>query len=349
MRPVKPSWSVVVARTFTSAPSERVGQALAHLVAARGDARLLADQDAVGVHDRPPRLAHLPVRLAQQLDAVGAAEPLVSRREQRADVAEPGGAEDRIGERMRDHVAVGVAREPTRVIEPHAAEHERDAVRERVRVDAHADTKVTAAPPGSSSSESDADRLRRRFLQIAPRPAADVHAGHPGGDRRARRRCRRGRPRRRSSQPGRRRARRRARRTPASGFQTPRLSDDATRVDERCELAARRTRACCRTHTRGSRLRADARGTAARRDTSRPSPTSRPACSMPSIDQTSSCGRSSAIVAPSPAISVNGVTPAASATRVHMFVSSTSVSPTSKTTASTATQRPARGRPAWSP
>ena len=44
---------------------QRFGQAVAHLVAARSDPRLFADQDAVGIHDRPSRLAHLAVSFAQ--------------------------------------------------------------------------------------------------------------------------------------------------------------------------------------------------------------------------------------------------------------------------------------------
>src|SRR5439155_4183301 len=66
-----------------------------HLVAVRGDARLLADEHAVRVDERPARLTHTPVCLAQKLEAVGAPEALVARGEERPDVAETGGAEQR--------------------------------------------------------------------------------------------------------------------------------------------------------------------------------------------------------------------------------------------------------------
>jgi hypothetical protein len=96
---VKPSRSVVVALTFTAQPGP-----------VRGKPRLLPDQHAVCVHQLPARLSHLPVGLAQQLERRYAAEALVSRREQAADVAETGGAEQRVDQRMRDDVAVRVAR-----------------------------------------------------------------------------------------------------------------------------------------------------------------------------------------------------------------------------------------------
>ena len=82
-----------------------------------------------------------------------AAKPLVAGREERADVAEPCGAEDRVGERVSDHVAVGVPGEAFGMLEANAGEHERDALRERVRVDADADAQAQANAPGSSSSE----------------------------------------------------------------------------------------------------------------------------------------------------------------------------------------------------
>ena len=64
---------------------------------------------------------------------------VVVRRKERADVAEAGGAEQRVGERMGDDVTVGVADEPARMVDRDAAEHERDAVAERMRIDANAD------------------------------------------------------------------------------------------------------------------------------------------------------------------------------------------------------------------
>ena len=49
---------------------------------------------------------------------------------------------------MRDHVAVGVPGETARVVEADAAEHERNAVRECVRIDTEPDPQV-AHPNGT--------------------------------------------------------------------------------------------------------------------------------------------------------------------------------------------------------
>ena len=56
-RPVKPSWSVVVARTFTSPPPTASDRRAASRRGERAMLRLLADQHAVGVDERPARLA----------------------------------------------------------------------------------------------------------------------------------------------------------------------------------------------------------------------------------------------------------------------------------------------------
>ena len=135
-RPVNPRWSVVVARTAICAAldAERAGEPLRHLVANVTDARLLADQHAVGVDELPARLAHLAVGLPEQVERRRAAVLLVARREERADVSEVRRAEERVDERVRDHVAVGVTGETSWIVDRHAAENERHALLERVRV-----------------------------------------------------------------------------------------------------------------------------------------------------------------------------------------------------------------------
>ena len=63
--------------------------------------------------------------------------------------ASPGCAEHRVDQRVRDHVAVGVARRARAADSMlDAAEHERNAVLERVRVDPEPDAKslIRAAP-----------------------------------------------------------------------------------------------------------------------------------------------------------------------------------------------------------
>ena len=143
---------MVVARTLTRSrlDAERAREAAAHLLAVRRDPRLLADQDAVRVDELEAGLAHLRVGVAQQVERVGAVPARVAGGEERADVAEPGRAEHGVGERVRDHVAVGVAGEAARMLDRDAAEHERNAVLERMRVDADADAELRhRAPPGA--------------------------------------------------------------------------------------------------------------------------------------------------------------------------------------------------------
>jgi hypothetical protein len=54
---------------------------------------------------------------------------------------------------MREHVAVGMTREPAVEVEANAAENERDAALELVRVDADPDTEAHGSTAGSSSSD----------------------------------------------------------------------------------------------------------------------------------------------------------------------------------------------------
>jgi hypothetical protein len=61
---------------------------------------------------------------------------LVVRGEERADVAEPGRSEHGIGERVGDHVAVGVTGQAAREVDRDAAENEPETLFEGMRVDA---------------------------------------------------------------------------------------------------------------------------------------------------------------------------------------------------------------------
>jgi hypothetical protein len=76
------------------------------------DARFLADQDAVAVHDGVAGRTHLLERVAQEVERGDARRCRAVGGKERADVAEPRGAEHRIDQRMRDHVAVGVPGQP---------------------------------------------------------------------------------------------------------------------------------------------------------------------------------------------------------------------------------------------
>ena len=64
---------------------------------------------------------------------------LFIRREQRTDVAEIGGGQERIDERVGDDIAVGVPREATGMLDQDACEHQGNAVCEGVGVEPDAD------------------------------------------------------------------------------------------------------------------------------------------------------------------------------------------------------------------
>src|SRR5204863_7008491 len=94
-----------------------------------------------------PCLSHVAVCVGEKRERRGAVEALVAGREERADVAQPGCAEQRVYERVCEHIAVRVAGEPARMVELHPAEDERDARLERVCVDSYADTKIRHEAP----------------------------------------------------------------------------------------------------------------------------------------------------------------------------------------------------------
>ena len=106
------------------------------MVAERGDPRLVPDQDHVCVDELPTLGPHAAVCLAQELERRDPPQPRVVGGKQRADVAEAGGAEQRVDQRVCDHVPVRVPGEPLRGGDLDAAEHEWYAVLERVRVEA---------------------------------------------------------------------------------------------------------------------------------------------------------------------------------------------------------------------
>ena len=171
---MKPSRSVVVARTAirsASTPKRSAirGASASRTAASRGSSPIRT-QSAL-TSSKPARRTPR-VRLREQVERVGALPARIVRREQRADVAEPGGAEHRVDQRVRDHVAVGVAGEPARMVELDAAEDERHALDERVRVDADPDAEsLTRAAPGAAGAPRtpSPSRTRRRGRARPPR------------------------------------------------------------------------------------------------------------------------------------------------------------------------------------
>lgn len=125
--------------------ADGTGKSPPHLVSVRRDRRLLADEDAVGVRELVPGARNLVVRAAKEVDGRRAAPRRIARREERSDVAEARRPEEGVDERVGEHVAVGVPGEPAGMLDADAAENERHAVGESVRVEAEADP-VVAQP-----------------------------------------------------------------------------------------------------------------------------------------------------------------------------------------------------------
>ena len=140
----------------------------------RRDARLLTDHDAVGADELVPGRSHLPVRLGEKHERVRAAVALVVGREQRADVGEARCAEQRIGQRVGDDVAVGVADETSGMVDRDTPEDERDAVAERVCVDAEADAKVAHRPPPATPAASN---LSSNDIRLRAHQRPELYAG----------------------------------------------------------------------------------------------------------------------------------------------------------------------------
>ena len=124
---------------------ERAGDALAHRRDVRREPRRLRDHGRVDVADLPAGALDAPRRLGEQRQRVGALVLHVGVGEVMADVAERGGAEQRVGDRVAERVGVGVAGQAVRVRDLDAAEDELPAGDERVRVPALADAPDRAA------------------------------------------------------------------------------------------------------------------------------------------------------------------------------------------------------------
>ena len=116
---------------------------------------------------RPPRSRHEPGGVLEE-DLRGRALPLrIGRREVRADVAFAERAVDRVGERVERRVGVGVAGQPWRVRDAHAAEPDVIAGLERMDVEARAGPRFhplsSQQPlgPGEIVGQGDLDVARR--------------------------------------------------------------------------------------------------------------------------------------------------------------------------------------------
>ena len=120
----------------------RDAQMLLHLVSAGCQLRLLAHNRAVDVADHPTSVSEQSGRMAEQLQRIDAFPLRIGVGKMLADIAEAGGAEERIGDRVGDRVGVAVAVQSALAGKRHAAEHERarPVVAEPVDVEALPDT-----------------------------------------------------------------------------------------------------------------------------------------------------------------------------------------------------------------
>src|SRR4029077_7590020 len=84
-------------------------------------------------------------RRLQQIQAGCSLVLRIRRRKMAADVALPGGAEQRVDHGVGQHVSVGVAVEPDGMFDMHSAKDERATRAKRMRVIAGADPHVVAA------------------------------------------------------------------------------------------------------------------------------------------------------------------------------------------------------------
>ena len=137
-RPTKPMRSPVVAFTLTRSGAIPSASASRSRIASRCGASFGRSSTTVAstLPISWPRGDQVADDRAQQRDRVRVLPLRIRVREVLADVAEPGGAEQRVDHRVGEDVGVGVAGEPDVVRDRDAAEDQRPAGRERVRVDA---------------------------------------------------------------------------------------------------------------------------------------------------------------------------------------------------------------------
>ena len=140
-RPVKPSFSLVVALMLTasSATSEVGREQFTHRSRMRTDLGPLADHGDVGVADTPAALADQFVAAAQESTAVRIFPLGIAGREMLADVAQRQRTEHRVAQRMDHHVAVGMGYDTAVMRNADTAQHDVIAVAEGVDIEALAD------------------------------------------------------------------------------------------------------------------------------------------------------------------------------------------------------------------
>ena len=161
---------------------QRLRDALAHGQDVRRHLRRLRDDGAVDVADLPAGLRARGAPASASSASESAPRKLrVGVGEVVADVAQRGGAEQRVGDRVAQRVGVGVAEQAVRVRDRHAAQHQRAARHQRVRVPAFADAdvgQVHGVPFARAASSRSASAKSRRpgDLEVLESPAHEQRA-----------------------------------------------------------------------------------------------------------------------------------------------------------------------------
>ena len=104
----------------------------------RPDLWLLANDGAIDMVDQPAGITDRGRRVNQEQIGSGALPLRVGWREMLADVAEPGGAEQRVGDRMEDDVGIAVAGQAAVVGDGDAAHNDRPVAGEGMDIEPHA-------------------------------------------------------------------------------------------------------------------------------------------------------------------------------------------------------------------
>ena len=140
--------------------AEVVGDVCRHPRDVRRHLRRLRDDGGIDVADAPAALLQLLGDAAQQDAAVDAGKRRVGVREMAADVAQPRRAQQRVADRVQQHVGVGMAGEPALVGNVDAADDELAIFGKSVHVEAVADPEVihSASPESGPPTPGPADR-----------------------------------------------------------------------------------------------------------------------------------------------------------------------------------------------
>src|SRR5260370_12302680 len=125
--------------------AEARGQVGAHCAKVRLEAGLLGDDGAVDVDDAVARLLDDGGRSREQVEAGRVLVPGVVGGKVLTDVSQRRGAEQRVDDRMSQHIGIGMAVEAGWMLDLHATDDQIAAGLQRVDVVARADPQVAAA------------------------------------------------------------------------------------------------------------------------------------------------------------------------------------------------------------